>query len=170
MVRLTVVSARVKRMHLGRICSLFVAVVVLLALIGVQPADAAGSYVVDTDSDANLTACTAAPNDCSLRGAINAANAVAGADTITFAADYTITLDGSSLPDVTTELTISGNGAANTIVQASICNPVTLLGSCTPATYRVFNVTSAGNLTLDGLTVQHGATRGMAAASITTAG
>ena len=61
---------------------------------------------------------------------------------------------------MTTEMTISGNGAANTIVQASTCNPVTLPGSCTPATYRVFNVTSAGNLTLDGLTVQYGATSG----------
>lgn len=29
--------------------------------------------------------CTAAPNDCSLRGAISAANAAAGADEITFA-------------------------------------------------------------------------------------
>ena len=61
---------------------------------------------------------------------------------------------------MTTEMTISGNGAARTIVQASTCNPVTLPGSCTPATYRVFNVTSAGNLTLDGLTVQYGATSG----------
>ena len=77
------------------------------------------------------------------------ANTFAGADTITFAADYTITLAGSSLPDVTTEMTISGTGAANTIVQASTCNPVTLPGGCTPATYRVFNVTSTGNLTLD---------------------
>ena len=117
-------------------------------------------FVVDRSDDLNVTTCSPAANDCSLRGAINLANRVAGADTITFAADYTITLAGSSLPDVTTEMTITGTGAANTIVQASTCNPVTLPGGCTPATYRVFNVTSAGNLTLDGLTVQHGATSG----------
>src|SRR3954452_18099603 len=40
-------------------------------------------YTVDTTSDANLTACTAAASDCSLRGAINNVNSV-GADTIQF--------------------------------------------------------------------------------------
>ncbi len=115
------------------------------------------NFVVDTNSDADIEVCSTAPNDCSLRGAINLANTFAGADTITFADDYTITLAGSSLPDVTTEMTISGTGAANTIVQASTCNPVTLPGGCTPATYRVFNVTSSGNLTLANLTAQYGA-------------
>ena len=69
---------------------------------------------------------------CTLREAITAANsdtasgatagecaAGAGADSITFAADYTITLDGSQLPVVTSEMTITGNGAANTIIQAN---------------------------------------------------
>ena len=42
------------------------------------------SLVVDTISDANLSACTTAPNDCSLRGAITKANATTGANTITF--------------------------------------------------------------------------------------
>lgn len=47
-------------------------------------ADAA-TFVVDTTSDAALTACTAAPADCSLRGAILAANAGPDADRIEFA-------------------------------------------------------------------------------------
>jgi hypothetical protein len=42
------------------------------------------AMVVDTLSDANLTACTGAAGDCSLRGAINNASANAGADSITF--------------------------------------------------------------------------------------
>ena len=113
-------------------------------------------FVVDRSDDLNVGTCSSAANDCSLRGAINLANSVAGTETITFAADYTVTLAGSSLPDVTTEMTISGTGAANTIVQASTCNPVTLPGGCTPASYRVFNVTNTGNLTLANLTVQHG--------------
>ena len=41
----------------------------------------AATYVVDTTSDnAGLTACTASPGDCSLRGAIIAANAAGGSD------------------------------------------------------------------------------------------
>jgi hypothetical protein len=45
----------------------------------------AATFVVDTTSDnVSLSACTAAAGDCSLRGAIVQANAVAGADDITF--------------------------------------------------------------------------------------
>jgi hypothetical protein len=45
----------------------------------------AATFVVDTTSDQSLLACTAAPNDCSLRGAMTAANTVAGTDFINFA-------------------------------------------------------------------------------------
>lgn len=44
----------------------------------------AATLVVDTTSDAALSACSAAPGDCSLRGAILAANAGPDADRITF--------------------------------------------------------------------------------------
>src|SRR5687768_5389393 len=44
----------------------------------------ASMFVVDSTTDANLTACTLAPNDCSLRGAMNNANSNPGADTIAF--------------------------------------------------------------------------------------
>jgi CSLREA domain-containing protein len=44
----------------------------------------AATFTVDTTSDAALDACTAAPDDCSLRGAIGAANALAGSDRIEF--------------------------------------------------------------------------------------
>ncbi len=49
-------------------------------------ADVAGAatFTVDTTSDANLLVCSAAPGDCSLRGAINAANATTAADTVAF--------------------------------------------------------------------------------------
>lgn len=56
----------------------------LLAACLPSPA-AALTFVVDTSSDSSLSACTAAPGDCSLRGAIMAANADSGADTIAFA-------------------------------------------------------------------------------------
>ena len=42
----------------------------------------AAIYVVDTTSDLNLITCAADAGDCSLRGAINNANASAGGDTI----------------------------------------------------------------------------------------
>ncbi len=120
----------------------------------------------DTTGPAALVVNTAADTvaddgSCSLREAIAAANtdtasgaasgecaAGNGADTITFAANYTITLVGSQLPLVTTEMTISGNGAANTIIEAN-AGPNT-------ASYRVFEVDAAGSLTLDGVTVRHG--------------
>ena len=98
---------------------------------------------------------------CTLREAMTNANADSqlyattdecavgnGTDTITFAADYTITLVDSQLPAVTTPIIINGNGAAKTIIQANAA-PGT-------ATWRVFEVGSAGNLTLDGLTARNG--------------
>lgn len=69
------------------------------------------NFVVDTTSDANLTACTTAANDCSLRGAINGANAKPGVDNITFAISgtgvQTINLT-ANLPTLTQPVTIDG--------------------------------------------------------------
>ena len=72
------------------------------------------------------------------------ANADAG-DEITFDADYTITL-GSQLT-ISQNLTITGRGAGNTIIQAN-ANPET-------ATYRVFNITS-GTVTIENMTIRYG--------------
>jgi len=114
------------------------------------------NFIVNSSADTDDGVCGA---NCTLREAINAANAISGADTITFDAGYTITL-GSQLPAVNTYITITGSGAANTIIQASDCNPITLKDSsnadCAAAAYRVFQVISGGNLTLDSLTVRHG--------------
>lgn len=120
----------------------------------------AASIVVNSDSDT-------VANDglCTLREAITAANgdtasgaaagecaAGSGADTITFAANYTITLVGSQLPTVTTTMTITGNGTVNTIVQANVAPNI--------ASYRVLNVSNTGNLTINDLTIRHGNTIG----------
>jgi hypothetical protein len=59
-------------------------IIALVALLTSAAAQAA-VFVVDTTSDsAGLTACTADPGDCSLRGAIARANASGTADTIEF--------------------------------------------------------------------------------------
>ena len=138
---------------------LFLVVVLLagiLALRGTPAAHAAGGIIVNTDADT-----VADDGVCTLREAITAANsdsasgatagecaAGSGADTITFDADYTITLVVLQLPAVTSELTITGNGAANSIIQANAA-PDTALS-------RVFKVTAIGNLTLDSVNVRHG--------------
>lgn len=47
----------------------------------------AASFVVDSSADTTLSACTPAPADCTLRGALQRANENADADTIEFALD-----------------------------------------------------------------------------------
>jgi CSLREA domain-containing protein len=141
----------------------FTVVALLVALIGsavqVTPVYAASINVnTNTDTQAN-------DGKCTLREAIIAANINArsgslageclagssGADSIGFAGNYTITI-GSQLPFVTTTMTITGRGAVNTIIQAA-ATPNT-------ATWRIFQVTSTGNLTLDGVTVRNGRCNG----------
>ena len=159
-----------KILHVLRVSfSALMLVAILFTASPVSPAAAAGILEVNSDADTNA-------NDgfCTLREAITAANtdttsgaaagecaAGSGADEITFAGDYTITL-GSQLPAITSNITITGNGASNTIVQASV--------SPSSATYRVFEVGGAGNLTLDGLTIQYGWCYTNACATIADAG
>jgi CSLREA domain-containing protein len=134
-------------------------IALVVSAVQVTPAYAA-SIVVNSNEDTD----TVNVNDgkCTLREAITAANTdlprggctagSAGVDTISFAANYIITV-GSQLPFVTTAMTITGNGAANTIIQAA-ATPNT-------ATWRVFQVSPAGTLTLDGVTVRHGQCDGL---------
>lgn len=86
-----------------------------------SPAAHAAVYTVDTSSDAALSACTPAPADCSLRGAISAANATPEADEIGFAlttADagyqsatqhWRIAVGEVALPAITSPLFIDGS-------------------------------------------------------------
>ena len=165
------------KIHFTNIFHRFIVVVALLAaLVGsavqVIPVHAA-NIVVNTNEDSD----SGSTNDgkCTLREAIIAANSnfprggcIAGnigADTITFAANYTISLSyiapapGSTpqLPVITSSITIAGNGSGNTIIQAAAISEV--------ATWRVFQVdstmTSTGNLTLDRVTVRNGRCNGL---------
>jgi len=156
-------NAPPKPLPLGLTLLILLALLLSSALV-VKPVSAA-SIAVNSNADV-----IADDGMCTLREAIDNANngnqrysslgecasGTAGADTITFAGNYTITLSGSRFPTIGTNITIIGNGAANTIIQASTCNPVTLPGGCTPATHKVFEVSSSGSLTLDGVTVRHG--------------
>jgi hypothetical protein len=121
-----------------------------------------------TDDTAAATACTAAPNDCSLRGAIIAANADVGAMPVTInlhaATTYNLTLPNAAQEnaavtgdlDITTSVhavTIAGGGSSGpgaTIVNAAALNTGTMRD-------RAFHVTGVGvNVIFQGLVIQNG--------------
>jgi hypothetical protein len=79
-----------------------------------------------------------------LRWAITQANATAGGiyDTITFGVDGTITLS-SALPQITQNVTITGNGRTQTIIDGNNL-------------YRIFNVPSGRSLTVSNMTLKQG--------------
>ena len=133
--------------------AIVLALLVALAVGGGRPAQAADFTVTKTADTADGT-CDA---DCSLREAIIAANALAGPDTITLPADtYTLTIVGTGENaaadgdlDVTDDLTITGAGAATTIIDGN--------GGVTNE--RVFHIDPAvAGITADisGVTVRNG--------------
>jgi CSLREA domain-containing protein len=135
----------------------------LLAVTPITPVGASGVIVVNTNTSNILS-----DSLCTLREAITAANtdaaykgcsAGSGTDTITFAADYTITLT-NQLPDITTPIIISGKGVKKTIVQAA--------ATAGSATKRLFFITSTGNLTLKNMTLRNGRCNGTCASAGTT--
>ena len=68
----------------ARASALFFLAAVLLAALVLRDASAAAPIVVDRTDDAVVQTCSAAANDCTLRGAITKANSTAGADVINF--------------------------------------------------------------------------------------
>ena len=103
------------RMLLARPLLLGVVAALPLLLSGGSVADASVTYVVDTVSDEGglgFQSCTAAANDCSLRGAMTNANVSSGIDTIRFnipaGGTQTITVGLSALPNITDPVTIDG--------------------------------------------------------------
>ncbi len=147
--------------YLKRALFVLICTALLLTSIGTTPAYAAG-IVVNSNLDDTLANLNANAT-CDLREAIINANADnqsgstdcpagSGDDVITFFADYTITLN-SQLDSINDTLVINGDGANNTIIQAN-ANPDT-------ATYRVFQVTNIGSLTLNNLTVRNGKCNGL---------
>jgi len=133
----------------------------LAATLGVLPAPVAraAAYDVDRfDDNAGATDCTATPNDCSLRGAITAANASPGADTITLqTGTYNLTIAGAGENNNATgdldilaaggDLIIQGNGAGVTIIDGNNSD-------------RVFHVCPGGGcvntVTFSGVTIRNG--------------
>src|SRR5690242_7045732 len=90
---------------------------VLLALLPAAPA-AADTFAVDNPGDADLSASTAAPDDCTLRGAVNKANATTDPDVVTIPI-LRISLAGPLPTAGTSPLTIRGAGARSSIIDGT---------------------------------------------------
>ncbi len=143
-----------------------VAAALLAVLVNVAtPSTAVYALFFDVDTNADdplCTACTAAPNDCSLRGAVDSANANAGADTINIpAGTYTLTVAGSGENANATgdldvlaaggDLTIAGAGAGSTIIDGGGID-------------RIFHLDPAGTggitVNISDVTIRNGAVTG----------
>jgi len=121
----------------------------------------AATFTVDSTEDAVDSRpgdgkCATSTGACTLRAAIQETNALSGADTIVLpAGNYVLSIPGpaedaaaSGDLDITDSLTISGAGAATTVVDGAQLD-------------RVFHVdpTAKGiRVTLEGITIQHGKT------------
>ncbi|HKG54011.1 MAG TPA: choice-of-anchor Q domain-containing protein, partial [Anaerolineales bacterium] len=141
---------------LVRFFSVIVILSILLTQFGLSPVAAAANFVVNSNADkgdASLRdgVCeTATPGECTLRAAIQEANALTGSDTISIpAGTYTLSIAGTGEDaaatgdlDITDSLAISGAGIGKTILDAGDLD-------------REFHVQS-GTLTLSDLTVQNG--------------
>ncbi|MGH9948820.1 MAG: choice-of-anchor Q domain-containing protein [Pyrinomonadaceae bacterium] len=124
-------------------CKLFsnrVFSVCVLSLFGLLSVQAATFTVTRTD-DRNMTCSSNV--DCSLREAVNAANTLAGNDTIDFDAAVGTVQLAATLPSITTTININGGAG------------VTVSGDAANFTFRAFLVPSGGNLSLNNLTVNN---------------
>jgi len=120
--------------------------------------------VVDMEADESLhTACTPAPNDCNLRGAVIKANHTSGVDTIILPpGNYRLTRSGGGEDgefigdlDITDDLILQGAGAATTFIDGN-------------GTYRIFDIAPMGarlshtpiEVHLSGITIRNGVAGG----------
>lgn len=131
-----------------RFCTLVVALLLGLLLFPTRHASAANFTVnslADTP-DALLTdgLCADASGACTLRAAIQQANADPPGDTIGFSVAGTINLTGA-LPDLSKDVTINGPGADHLTVRRA-----------SGGDYRIFTVKAGVTAFLSGLTVSNG--------------
>ena len=113
--------------------SIVIILSILLAQFGVRPAAAAAEFVVNStadmvDANPGDGLCeTDVTGDCTLRAAVQEANALEGADTISIpAGTYTLAMEGAGEDsatsgdlDITDQVTITGAGMGETVVDAN---------------------------------------------------
>jgi CSLREA domain-containing protein len=141
----------------GRGCPQFARSMLALVWLTVAADAAAATFVVNNTADANDAApgngvCAAADGSCTLRAAVQEANALKGEHAITLpSGTYSVPMNELSVTDATTRLTITGSGARTTTITRG-------------GVGRVFSLT-AGELHVTDVTVTNGsgcfrATRG----------
>jgi CSLREA domain-containing protein len=126
------------------------------------------NLVVNTNDDQDFGACLPSPGHCSLREAINAANAVSDASTISFniagAGVHTIT-PATALPAITQPVTIDGysqpSASANTSASGNNAVLLIVLNGGTVGTGGDGLTISAGSSTVKGLVINGGFSRGI---------
>ncbi len=111
---------------------------------------AAATFTVNSlsdgaDSNTADNLCADGSGNCTLRAAIQQANATPGADTIAFSVTGTINLTGA-LPNIASDLTMTGPGPGLLTVRRD-----------TGGDYRIFTV-MAGTVTISGMTITNGKT------------
>jgi CSLREA domain-containing protein len=131
--------------------------------VDLQPTRAAGPFVINSlldeqDASPGDGQCATTGGVCTLRAAVQEANALAGADSITLpAGTYLLTFSSSGEEveddygdlDLTESVTIAGAGSAVTIID----------GNGAQMQDRVFDVqSSSASVTLSGLTIRNGQT------------
>jgi len=153
---------------MGRLAKLGL-VVALVQLLAIATPAAALTFDVDRTDDPDPTtamACTAAANDCSLRGAIELANSTPGtADIINVpGGEYPLDATRGSL-EIDTDMTIHGAGttygsgacgATETCIEASTAHP----DEMGAADFPVF-VVADGMVTFNQMTIRNGSTSGL---------
>jgi hypothetical protein len=144
---------RIERAHRGAPAALFVA----LLLAAAAPASA-DTFTVDRGDDADVSGCSAATGDCTLRGALNRANAGGGPDTIVLPAQRLAV--ESPLPRIEGTLTIAGAGARSSIIDATASvGTVLASGFGSNTTLEDLQVTGARRVPHNGDAAIAGATR-----------
>ncbi|MFL6285636.1 MAG: Calx-beta domain-containing protein [Pyrinomonadaceae bacterium] len=134
---------------LTRLCCAMVVAFLPILSSPLTPTASASNFTVNSlaDTPDALTSdgiCADAGGACTLRAAIQQANADPSGDVIGFSVNGTINLT-SALPDLSKSITISGPGAAQLTVRRNSAEP-----------YRIFVVSPAVNVSISGLTVSNG--------------
>jgi hypothetical protein len=143
--------------HLSKIERALAVLAVALPFAAAASASA-DTLAVDRGDDADVSACSAAAADCTLRGALNRTNATGDADTIVLGAQR-IAVE-SPLPRIDGALTITGAGPRSSIIDGTASvGTVLASGFGTRTTLEDLQVTGARGVTHNGDAAIAGAAR-----------
>ena len=143
---------------------------VMVVVLAAVPVVHAATLVVDTtndtvDANAGDGVCADSNGDCSLRAAIEEANALTGADSISFniggSGVHTITLS-SNLPTIDSSISIDGSTqpgySGSPLIYldgSSVTKPIQLSSNATNVTIKALDISRSSHTNADGITVSN---------------